>query len=155
MKRRRTTNQAEAAALNRRYTREALDLMQTVHNLKCIPAWGEDELRHKVADAWTKAQASPERGCALRDDETTFTPGSPQAEDTWPDDEAAPQELVKLDEVGRPKVRGFAWMKTGLFKSGSPAKTLPSGDEVAPGPPVWIAPAFTLSPSCASVWMWG
>lgn len=137
---------------------EAFDLMQTVHNPRCEPAWCEDELRHKVADAWNKAQASSELGCALRD-EVSPSPGLPQEEDAWPDDdflepaldelpwpddEDAPPALKSIDEPGRPKVRGFAWKKTGLFKSGSPAKTLPSGDEVPPGPPVWIAPAFTL-----------
>lgn len=45
---------------------ELLELLEGVHNPRCVPVWSAAELAHKAADAWRAAQAAPELGCALR-----------------------------------------------------------------------------------------
>jgi len=45
---------------------ELLELLEGVHNPRCVPVWSASELAHKAADAWRAAQAAPDLGCALR-----------------------------------------------------------------------------------------
>lgn len=54
---------------------EALGLFREHYNPRCDPPWSEQELVHKVQDAWKAAQESPDRGHLLDGHDRPWVPG--------------------------------------------------------------------------------
>lgn len=137
---------------------EALDLMLSHFNPRCIPAWSENELRHKVQDAWASAQHSTNRGHLVEDSHcrkhfrnpppSTFpisnrevgtdegNSDAPTSPSTKPPTNATPSANH------RPAVPGFKWKDHGLYHIKAGGEDHNGNDKASEE--TWIAPPFEL-----------
>lgn len=130
---------------------EALNLLWEQFNPRCDPPWDLEELRHKVANAWTSAQRSPQLGHLLSESHNRAQPLLEASKGrvslpTLPAPTGLPSEPERTRDTPAEKgenieVPGFRWKPSGLFKVST--KAGPNTDETAPEE-TWIAPPFLL-----------
>ena len=115
---------------------EALGLILERFNPRCEPPWSEAELRHKLEDAAAHAK---ERG-RLLDESHNRGRVSSGLQSSAPQAAAAPR--AEPEPTTRPRVPGFEWRPSGLFR----VTVKPGRDGEPPKEDAeWIAPPFELA----------